>query len=64
MTLERDTPNVSGYGFINTGYAQSFTDYKETTGTVITSVDREFTGQRLSRAIIDLNTFQITFFEN
>tara|TARA_B100000405_G_scaffold269892_1_gene208699 strand:+ start:243 stop:845 length:603 start_codon:yes stop_codon:yes gene_type:complete len=64
MTLERDTSNVSGYGFINTGYATSFTNYKESNGTVVTSVDREGTGQRLARATIDLNTYQITFFEN
>jgi len=64
MTLERDTIGASGYGFINTGYAQSFTDYKQSAGTVVTSTDREFTGQRLSRAIIDLNTFQITFVAN
>ena len=64
MTLERDTPNVPGYGFINTGYAASFTDYKETAGTVVTSTDREFSGQRMARAIIDLNTFQITFIAN
>ena len=29
MTLERDTPNVPGYGFINTGYAKSFTNFKQ-----------------------------------
>ena len=27
MTLERDTPNVPGHGFINTGYATSFTNF-------------------------------------
>lgn len=64
MTLERDTPNVPGYGFINTGYATSFTNYKESNGTIVTSVDREGTGQRLARATIDLNTYQITFFQN
>ena len=64
MTLERDTPNVPGYGFINTGYATSFTNYKEDLGTIVTSVDRESTGQRLARAVIDLNTYQITFFQN
>ena len=64
MTLERDTPNVPGHGFINTGYATSFTNYKEDLGTIVTSVDRESTGQRLARAVIDLNTYQITFFQN
>ena len=28
MTLEDETSNVPGYGFINTGYAKSFTDFK------------------------------------
>ena len=28
MTLEDETSNVSGYGFINTGYAKSFTNFK------------------------------------
>ena len=64
MTLEDETPNVPGYGFINTGYATSFTNYKEDLGTIVTSVDRESTGQRLARAVIDLNTYQITFFQN
>ena len=64
MSLERDTPNVPGYGFVNVGYAQSFMDYKESQPTVVTSVDREGTGQRVARAIIDLNTYQITFYQN
>ena len=59
MTLERDTPNVPGYGFINTGYATSFTNYKEDLGTIVTSVDRESTGQRLARAVIDLSLIHI-----
>ena len=37
MTLERDTPNVPGRGFINTGYATSFTDFKVAPGVVVTS---------------------------
>ena len=64
MTLERDTPNVPGFGFVNTGYANSFTDYKESQPKVVTSVDREDTGQRVARVTIDLNTFQLTFLEN
>ena len=64
MTLEDETSNVSGYGFVNVGYAQSFMDYKESQPTVVTSVDREGTGQRVARAIIDLNTYQITFYQN
>ena len=64
MTLERDTPNVPGFGFVNTGYATSFTDYKESQPKVVTSVDREDTGQRVARVTIDLNTFQLTFLEN
>ena len=64
MSLERDTPNVPGFGFINVGYAQSFTNYKESQPKVVTSVDREGNGQRIARATIDLNTYQITFFQN
>ena len=31
MSLERDTPNVPGFGFINVGYAQSFTNLQRIT---------------------------------
>ena len=62
MTLERETPNVPGYGFVNTGYATSFTDYKESaTKVVVTSTDREDTWTEINSVTIDLNTFQLTF---
>ena len=64
MTLERDTPNVPGYGFINTGYAKSFTDFKSSVPVVVSSTNREDNGQRMARAIINLDTYQITFFQN
>ena len=65
MTLERDTPNVPGYGFINTGYAKSFTDFKSSVPVVVTSAGHSANnGQRLARVVIDLNTFTLTFFQN
>ena len=64
MTLERDTPNVPGYGFINTGYAKSFTNFKSSIPVVVSSTNREDNGQRLARAVINLDTYQITFFQN
>ena len=64
MTLEDETANVSGYGFINTGYAQSFTDFKESIPVVISSTNREDNGQRIARAVINLDTYQLTFFQN
>ena len=64
MSLERDTPNVPGYGFINTGYATSYTDYKESDGTLITAAGHDNgNGQLVSRATINLNTYQIVFWE-
>ena len=64
MTLENETPNVAGYGFINTGYAKSFTDFKSSIPVVVSSTNREDNGQRMARAVINLDTYQITFFQN
>ena len=64
MTLEDETSNVSGYGFINTGYAKSFTDFKSSIPVVVSSTNREDNGQRMARAVINLDTYQITFFQN
>ena len=64
MTLEDETSNVAGYGFINTGYAKSFTDFKSSVPVVVSSTNREDNGQRMARAIINLDTYQITFFQN
>ena len=62
MTLERDTPNVPGRGFINTGYATSFTDFKVAPGVVVTSAGHsEANGQRLTKVVIDLNRFTLSF---
>ena len=65
MTLERDTPNVPGRGFINTGYATSFTDFKVAPGVVVTSAGHsEANGQRLSKVVIDLNRFTLAYSQN
>ena len=64
MTLEDETSNVPGYGFINTGYAKSFTDFKSSIPVVVSSTNREDNGQRMARAVINLDTYQITFFQN
>ena len=65
MTLERDTPNVPGHGFINTGYATSFTNFKVAPGVVISSAGHsESNGQRLTKVVIDLNRFTLTFSQN
>ena len=62
MTLERDTPNVPGRGFINTGYATSFTDFKVAPGVVVSSAGHsESNGQRLTKVIIDLNRFTLAY---
>ena len=62
MTLERDTPNVPGRGFINTGYATSFTDFKVAPGVVVTSAGHsEANGQRLTKVVLDLNRFTLSF---
>ena len=64
MTLEDETVGVSGYGFVNTGYAKSFTDFKSSVPVVVSSTNREDNGQRMARAVINLDTYQITFFQN
>tara|TARA_S200000501_G_scaffold303241_1_gene290932 strand:+ start:49 stop:651 length:603 start_codon:yes stop_codon:yes gene_type:complete len=62
MTLERDTPNVPGRGFINTGYATSFTDFKVAPGVVVSSAGHsESNGQRLTKVVIDLNRFTLAY---
>ncbi len=64
MTLERDTPNVPGYGFVNTGFAKSYTDYKESDGTIITAAGHDNgNGQEVARATINLSTYQLRFWE-
>ena len=60
MTLEDETSNVSGYGFVNTGYAKSFTNFKSSIPVVTSSTNREDNGQR-DESIINLDTYQITF---
>tara|TARA_B100000242_G_C42816948_1_gene379730 strand:+ start:44 stop:646 length:603 start_codon:yes stop_codon:yes gene_type:complete len=64
MTLENETANVPGYGFINTGYAKSFPDFKECIPQVVSSTNREDNGQRIARAVINLDTYRLTFFQN
>ena len=65
MTLERDTPNVPGNGFINTGYATSFTNFKVAPGVVVTSAGHsEANGQRLTKVVIDLNRFTLAYSQN
>ena len=64
MTLEDETANVPGYGFINTGYAKSFPDFKECIPQVVSSTNREDNGQRIARAVINLDTYRLTFFQN
>ena len=65
MTLERDTPNVPGRGFINTGYATSFTDFKVAPGVVVTSAGHsEANGQRLTKVVIDLNRVTLAYSQN
>ena len=64
MALEDETVGVSGYGFVNTGYAKSFTDFKSSVPVVVSSTNRDDNGQRMARAIINLDTYQITFFQN
>tara|TARA_B100000073_G_scaffold298984_1_gene264705 strand:- start:718 stop:1314 length:597 start_codon:yes stop_codon:yes gene_type:complete len=64
MGLEKDTPNVPGFGFYNPTAAQTFTNFKETNGKVLTSVNREDSGQRLTRVIIDLSSLNLRFIED
>jgi len=64
MALEDETVGVSGYGFVNTGYAKSFTDFKSSVPVVVSSTNREDNGERMARAVINLDTYQITFFQN
>ncbi len=64
MTLESETPNVPGWGFVNTGFAKSYTDYKESRGTIITAAGHDNgNGQEVVRGTINLNTYQLRFWE-
>ena len=64
MALEDETVGVSGYGFVNTGYAKSFTDFNSSVPVGVSSTNREDNGERMARAVINLDTYQITFFQN
>ena len=64
MTLEDETANLHGYVFINTVYAKSFPDFKECIPQVVSSTNREDNGQRIARAVINLDTYRLTFFQN
>ncbi len=62
MTLESETPNVPGWGFVNTGYAVSYTDYKQSEGIIITAAGHaNGNGQEVATATINLDTYQIRF---
>ena len=64
MTLESETPNVPGWGFVNTGFAKSYTDYKESQGTIITAAGHDNgNGQMVARGTINLSTYQLRFWE-
>ena len=60
MTLESETPNVPGWGFVNTGFAKSYTDYKQSRGTIITAAGHDTgNGQMVARGTINLSTYQL-----
>jgi len=64
MTLESETPNVPGWGFVNTGFAKSYTDYKESQGTIITAAGHDNgNGQMVARGTINLSTYQLRFWQ-
>ena len=64
MLLEAETPNVPGYGFLNPTSTRSYIGYKETNGKQLQSSNREDSGQRLTRAKINLNSYSLTFVED
>ena len=64
MLLQKDTPNVPGFGFLNPTTNSSYIDFKETNGKVLTSTNREDSGQRLTRVLIDLSGLNLRFIED
>ena len=64
MLLQKDTPNVPGFGFLNPTANSSYIDFKETNGKVLTSTNREDSGQRLTRVLIDLAGLNLRFIED
>ena len=64
MQLESETPNVPGYGFLNTTASQTFINFKESKGKQITDTDRENNGQRVARVKLKLSEFVLEFVED
>ena len=65
MQLESTTPGLNNLrGFYNSTATKTFTNYKSTSGKLITSTNREDSGQRVSRARINLDTYVLSFIED
>jgi len=65
MQLEATTPGLNTLrGFYNSTATRTFTNFKNTSGRVITSTNREDSGQRVARAKINLDTYVLTFIED
>ena len=64
MELEAETPNVPGYGFRNPNATRSYIEYKSTNGKQLQSTNREDSGQRLTRAKINLDSYSLVFVED
>ena len=64
MLLDDETANVDCKGFSNPTATSSYQGFKSTVGKSINYTNREDSGARLARAIIDFSTYNITFIED
>jgi len=65
MQLESSYPPTSTKrGFFNSTALQTYTNFKSTNGKILTSTNRENSGQRISRVRINLDTYVLTFIED
>ena len=64
MQLETETPNVPGFGFLNSTESQTFINFKESKGKQITDINRENNGQRVARVKLKLSEFVLEFVED
>ena len=64
MLLDGETPNVYCKGFSNPTATDTYMGFRSTAGKSINYTNREDSGARLARAIVDFSTYNLTFIED
>lgn len=64
MLEDANTPNVACKGYSNPTATRTYESFKSTGGKSINYTNREDSGARIARAVIDLSTFSLSFIED